>query len=138
MIHICRDIYLDEREIAFGMIRAQGAGGQNVNKVASAVHLRFDAAGSSLPAEVVQALLALDDRRISADGMIVIKAQSYRSQARNRQDAIERLAELIRSVCDRPRERVATRPTRASQRRRVQRKLLRGRVKQLRGPVQGD
>ena len=135
MIPIYRDIFLDEREIEFAMIRAQGPGGQNVNKVSSAVQLRFDARASSLPPRVVQALLALDDRRIAADGVVTIKAQSHRSQARNREDAVERLAGLIRSVCVPRAPRIATRPTRASQRRRVEGKVLRGRVKQMRGRV---
>ena len=91
MFHIQDSLYLDERELVFTMIRAQGAGGQNVNKVSSAVHLRFDVRASSLPAEVQDALCALNDHRVSKDGVIVIKSQAFRSQEKNRAEAIERL-----------------------------------------------
>ena len=92
MFHIQDSLYLDERELVFTMIRAQGAGGQNVNKVSSAVHLRFDVRASSLPAEVQDALCALNDHRVSKDGVIVIKSQAFRSQEKNRAEAIERAA----------------------------------------------
>lgn len=138
MIPVHGTLTLDESELDFSMIRAQGAGGQNVNKVSSAVHLRFDIVASSLPEEIKQALRELGDRRISKEGVIVIKAQSFRSQDKNRVDAIERLAALVRSVAIPAKLRRPTRPTRSSQRKRVQRKVLHGKTKQLRGRVTPD
>jgi len=138
MFHVQDSLYLDERELAFTMIRAQGAGGQNVNKVSSAVHLRFDVRASSLPPEIQDALCALNDHRVSKDGVIIIKSQSFRSQEKNRAEAIERLIAMVRSVAQPDKPRRATRPTRASQRRRVQRKVQHGEIKRLRGRVQGD
>jgi ribosome-associated protein len=138
MIPISDNLFLDEREVEIAMIRAQGAGGQNVNKVSSAVHLRFDIRASSLPDAVKQALLESDDGRITKDGVVVIKAQTYRSQDKNRSEAVARLVSMVESATRPVKPRRATRPTRASQRRRVQRKVRHGQAKQLRGKVGSD
>lgn len=135
MINVNHYIRIDETELDFQAIRAQGSGGQNVNKVSTAVHLRFNIPASSLPEEVKQQLLAYPDQRITSDGNIVIKAQESRSQVKNKQDAIGRLCDLIRTATQRKKKRRPTRPTKAAKERRLKGKTQRGQVKQLRGKV---
>ena len=126
-------IVIDEAEVETRAIRAQGAGGQNVNKVSSAIHLRYDIPASSLPADIKERLLALRDKRITAEGVLVIKAQSHRTQDMNRLDAYARLQDIVQSVALPPKRRRATRPTRASKERRLQDKSQRSAIKELRG-----
>ena len=126
-------IAIDEAEVDISAIRAQGAGGQNVNKVSSAIHLRYDICASSLPEDVKERLLALRDKRITAEGVLVIKAQSHRTQDMNRLDAYARLQDIVQNVALPPKPRRATRPTRASKERRLQAKSQRSAIKELRG-----
>lgn len=128
-------IHLREDEVEFIAIRAQGAGGQNVNKVSNAIHLRFDIGASSLPEEIKLRLLQLRDQRVSDDGIVVIKAQAHRSLERNRIDALTRLRELIARAAFVPAPRRPTRPTRSAQKRRVDSKVKRGLVKLQRGRI---
>ena len=132
-LEITPHLHVPDHEIVMEAVRAQGAGGQNVNKVSSAIHLRFDIRASSLPEEIKTRLLELRDRRITADGVLVLKAQRHRTQERNQEDALARLRGIVLAATHRPKARKPTRPTRASQVRRLDAKVRRSKIKALRG-----
>jgi len=136
MFTVTSHIAIPDSEIDIHAIRSQGAGGQNVNKVSSAIHLQFDIAASSLPPFYKEELLKLRDRRISDDGVITIKAQQHRSQEQNRADALERLRVLIQSVAIPRKKRKPTKPTKGSMNRRIESKKMQGRLKALRGSIE--
>ncbi len=134
-IVITSNVAIPDHEVELSAIRSQGAGGQNVNKVSSAIHLRFDIRSSSLPPEWKEKLLALSDQRISSEGVVVIKAQTHRTQEKNREDAVQRLAAMVRNATVIRKSRKPTKPTRSSQRKRLDSKTKHARTKALRGKV---
>lgn len=135
MLKVTPNLVIPEEEITFSAIRAQGSGGQNVNKVSSAIHLRFNIKASSLPEHYKQRLLRLRDQRISKDGVIIIKAQTYRTQEKNRSDALQRLRKMLAAISVVQKKRRPTKPSRSAQRKRLDSKTKHGRTKRLRGKV---
>lgn len=136
MIEITPSFSIDERELTFEYIRASGPGGQNVNKVATAVQLRYDIHASSLPGDIKERMLRLAGKRVTQEGVLVLEAKQYRTQEQNREDAIQRLVDLVRRATVKPKKRTKTKPTAASREKRLKSKKARGEVKRLRSSLE--